>query len=313
MQSLYARQLIFSVQKFIFALAHLVEGEELDLFKADVRQKGGESPCIFETCVEAGDHRDPRKDVQALFVRPAEIFNDLLIAKTGAFSMDCRVIVLDVVEKEVKLRSQSLKDLRADAAGGLNSCVNAFSLKLGDERLREVRLDHAFTAGDGDAAAGFLVEIDVLEAGLVYFVDSLQLALARQCAAGTFLYAFQAAGAPGVVDEDALFGVITGSGHGNGLFRADLNTPVAVQAVLAPVHDLDPGTLGFRVGTPFAAEGTSLEKDRGPYTRTVVDGKLLNIKNNALGFHGCKLLIECRDSLRRLSLLIKYYHMGNEL
>ena len=62
-----------------------------------------------------------------------------------------------------------------------------------------------------------------------------------------------------------------------------MNTLPAVHTVLAVIHDLHPGELGFRIGAPFAAKGTALQENRGPDAGTVVDRKLLNVKNGT--FH----------------------------
>ena len=64
-----------------------------------------------------------------------------------------------------------------------------------------------------------------------------------------------------------------------------MHTLLTVQAVVAVVHDLYSGELGLRIGAPFAAEGTSFQEDGGPHAGAVVDGKLLNIENNAFYFH----------------------------
>jgi hypothetical protein len=44
-------------------------------------------------------------------------------------------------------------------------------------------------------------------------------------------------------------------------------------------QDLNPGALGFRVGTPPAAEGTALKKHHRPDAGTVVDAEFLNIEH----------------------------------
>jgi len=68
-------------------------------------------------------------------------------------------------------------------------------------------------------------------------------------------------------------------------------TFLTVQAVVAVVHDLNSGELGLRIGAPFAAKGTSLQENRGPHTRTVVDGELLNIKDDSFHFHNLLWLL----------------------
>ena len=67
--------------------------------------------------------------------------------------------------------------------------------------------------------------------------------------------------------------------------RTDLNAMAAVYAFLFIPHDFCPDQLTFRVGTPFAAEGTAFQKNNGPDPGPVIDGKLLDIEYNASVVH----------------------------
>jgi hypothetical protein len=95
-------------------------------------------------------------------------------------------------------------------------------------------------------------------------------------------------------------------GSGDCFLGTGVHTPLTVQAVVAVVHDLHSGELGLRIGAPFAAKGTSLQEDGGPHAGTVMDGKLLNIKNNAFYFHLEKLLISTGGVIRHLGWFIMF-------
>jgi hypothetical protein len=43
--------------------------------------------------------------------------------------------------------------------------------------------------------------------------------------------------------------------------------------------------LRLRIGTPFAAKRASLQENRGPDARSVMNRKLLHIKEDAFDFH----------------------------
>ena len=184
------------------------------------------------------------------------------------------IIALDVKEQEVKERRKPVKDFRAHAAGGLDRSMDSFLFEVSDQVFRKIGLHHAFPSGDRDASAGFLIEIDILHAHVKDLVDCLIFSLIGQRAAGTALYTGQASGTFLKIYMDP--SVLCGS---DCVFGTGMYTFLTVHAVLTVVHDLHPGGLGLRIGAPFAAEGTSLQKYGGPYTGAVVDGKLLNIKD----------------------------------
>jgi hypothetical protein len=60
---------------------------------------------------------------------------------------------------------------------------------------------------------------------------------------------------------------------------------LTVQAVVTVIHDLYSGELGLRIGTPFAAKGTSFQENSGPDARPVMNRKLLYIKDDTFHFH----------------------------
>ena len=73
---------------------------------------------------------------------------------------------------------------------------------------------------------------------------------------------------------------------------------LTVQAVVTVIHDLYSGELGLRIGAPFAAKGAALQKNRGPDAGTVMDRKLLNVKNDT--FHIVNSLLPAVLSARHL-------------
>ena len=56
-------------------------------------------------------------------------------------------------------------------------------------------------------------------------------------------------------------------------------TQTAVQALFTVPEDLSVHHLGFRVGTPFTAQGTAFEKNDCADTGTVMDTEFLNIED----------------------------------
>ena len=108
--------------------------------------------------------------------------------------------------------------------------------------------------------------------------------------AGTALRTGEAAHAPGEVHPDPALLV-----HGQGLFRTGPDALPTVQTFSLIIDNLHPLHLGLRVGAPPAAKGTPLQKHSGPDPGSVMDGKLLYIKNDTGPLHGLLLL-----TLRRM-------------
>ena len=84
MQRFHTGHFVIPVQKFIFALAHLVEGQELHAPKSDIMQKLCNSLCIRQLRVEARNYRNPGQNIESLFVCPPQIFVDQFSADAGS-------------------------------------------------------------------------------------------------------------------------------------------------------------------------------------------------------------------------------------
>ena len=164
-------------------------------------------------------------------------------------------------------------------AGGLDRGVDPFLFEPPDQGFCKVRLYHSLTSGDRDAASRFLIEVEILHTHINDFVDGLIFSLIGQRSAGAALYTGQTAGTFLKINMDP--SVPNGR---DCIFGTGMCTFLTVHAVLTVVHDLHPGQLGLRIGAPFAAERTSLQKYSGPHAGAVVDGKLLNIKNKTVCF-----------------------------
>ena len=219
-------------------------------------------------------------------MRPPQILVDQFSADAGSFLMFLRIILLDVEEQEIEERSQSVKDFRTYAAGGLDRGVYTFLFKTQDQRFHEARLHHAFTAGDGHAAAGLLIKIEVLHTHFYNLINCFIFPFICQRPSGTALYAGKTTCTFMEADMDPSV-----LGSSDCLRGTGVHTPLTVQAVVAVVHDLHSGELGLRIGAPFAAKGTSLQENRGPHAGTVVDGELLNIKDDSFHFHNLLWLL----------------------
>ena len=84
MQGFYTRHFIISVQKLIFALAHLMEGQELYACQPGAPQQVCNPLRVRQICVKAGNHGNPGQDRQSLFLCPSEILMDQAGINTAA-------------------------------------------------------------------------------------------------------------------------------------------------------------------------------------------------------------------------------------
>ena len=101
-QCLHTGHSILSVQKLIFALAHLVKGQKLHTRKSNLAQKRSDSLRIRQVRVEIRDHGDPGQNRETLFICPPEVPVDQICPDAGSFPVLFCIMVLDVKEQEVK-------------------------------------------------------------------------------------------------------------------------------------------------------------------------------------------------------------------
>lgn len=282
-------QRIVAVQERVFLFSHLMEGQELHLFEAERAEQLREAARILQARVEAWDHGDARQDGEVLPDRPGEVLKDALVADACARAVLCAVVVLDVEEQEVEARGELLEDGRGGAAGRFNRKVDAFLLQERQERAQEVRLHHALAAGDRDAAAALLVEVEVLQADGGDLLGRAPGACGRERPAGTCFRAGEAAVAARLVDVDD-----TARVELDRVLRARARAGAAVAAIRLVVEDLHAERLGLRVGAPAAAQRAPLEEDGRADAGTVVDAVFLDVEHVAHG-HGRPLL--CLPSL----------------
>jgi len=93
--------------------------------------------------------------------------------------------------------------------------------------------------------------------------------------AWTFPDTFQTAAALVIVNMNMA------AGKTDSMRRTCFNAVMAADAFPAVPEDLDPGRLAFRIRTPSAVQRASLEKDDCTDAGTVIEGKLLNVEDDA--------------------------------
>ena len=233
MQCFHTGHFVISVQKLIFALAHLVEGQELYAVKSDIMQKLCDSLRIGQFRVEARDDRNPGQNIQPLFVRPSQVLNDQFVADTCPNLMLLGIILLDIKEQEIEEGSKPVENFRAHTPGGLDRSVNTLLFKAQDQRLHKVRLHHAFAAGDSYTAAGLLIEIDILHTHIYDLINSFVFPFICKRASGAALYAGKTTCTSIKVNMDS--SILCSRDR---FLRTGMYTFLTVQTIIAVVHDL---------------------------------------------------------------------------
>ena len=140
-----------------------MEGKELYSLKSNPMQEGCDSFCVFKVCIKARDYRNPGQNIQTLFVSPTQIPVNQLRTNTGSLFVLLGIIMFDVKKYKIEAWSKSVKDFRADAAGGFDRCVNPFIFKAQNQCFHNIRLQHAFSSGNRHAASRLLIEVDILQ------------------------------------------------------------------------------------------------------------------------------------------------------
>jgi len=97
--------------------------------------------------------------------------------------------------------------------------------------------------------------------------------------------AFKTTIAPFAVDPSAFFRM-----KGNGLYRTNLQTFAAADTPIIMNHEFRKTVGGFRVVAPQTLKGTTFDKDRGSYPRTVIGAVTLDKKNGSLVWSGLRFM-----------------------
>ena len=132
-------------------------------------------------------------------------------------------------------------------SGSIHSGVDAVLFAFCEHFCQKIDLQHAFSTGEGDTAAGIFVKGAVPQNLFQNFI----------CGSGS---AFQHSGTSWAVDRAA-------SAQGAGFVFADLSAFAAAGTFVSVNQQLGRGDLAFGVMAPDAAQITSLKEDRGAYAR----------------------------------------------
>lgn len=138
-------------------------------------------------------------------------------------------------------------------------------------------LNHAFSAGESDAAAASLIIGQISHDGFYQFVGGYGLAYAGKGFGKTRIYTAQTVGAKISVYSMAAFFIRFMCAGG-----AYRKTPAAADASFGIVFQYRVGGYGFGVVTPTAVKVAALKKYRCADPRPVISRKSLNVENDAL-------------------------------
>jgi hypothetical protein len=177
-----------------------------------------------------------------------------------------------IKEQEVRQPRKRQQCFPWTAAAGFYAEMQFFPAYPFGQRQGELRLGEGLAAGKGDTATAFLIKGTIPEEPFHYLIDSHPLTGHFQRAGGADGGAFAAGEA-----------VLPGKAVG----RIELMTapgadgaPAAADAFIGVKGNLGKGGEPLGIVAPGAAKGAALQKDRGTYTRPVMDGKALYIEQD---------------------------------
>jgi hypothetical protein len=157
--------------------------------------------------------------------------------------------------------------------------MEPFILALLEDRGGKVRLGKGFAASHSYSSSGLPVE------GLIFpnFLDHRLRAH------------LMASNQPGLCITDmgtraAILAKLSAKGYstiftGDGIIRADVYAVLAAYTSLGMEKEFRLEVLRFGVRAPRASQVTSLQEHESPYARPIVEGKPLDVKDNALFVH----------------------------
>ena len=194
-----------------------------------------------------------------------------------------RVRDLQIPEEQIDVGDQRRDLFPGDMEGAFHGGVDPRFVAFFCQPRQKFRMQQAFTAGEGDTAAGGIIVVPVLFDPGKHLIHGLFLAAKLQRPGWA---AFSAAAAAGA----ALPKVHHLSVPDHMMLRADLQASATMDAFLGQIQDLGLHSLGLGVMAPPAAEGTSLEVDHGAHTGAVMQGAAGDIGDGGGHRHACFVL-----------------------
>ena len=203
-----------------------------------------------------------------------QILQNQLVGHASEFSVPGIVHQLEIVQEQIHVFADAVQRFPRRKTAGVHSSMDLLLFTRSEESEQKVSLEQWFSAGEGHASTGLVVEGDV------------PFDLRHHLRHRHFLaYHFASFG---VADLDAGSGenafLPIGGYHitvpGDGALGADLQAGPAPDALAFPQHQLRRRGLPLGIVTPPATQRTSFEENRGTDTWPVVDGELFYIKNN---------------------------------
>ncbi len=244
----------------------------------------------FGGIVETWDDRLANQHVLAAQTERFQVLNNQFIRNIRILLMGGRNRVLEVVQEQVGEGGGGKENVGVHEAGGVERRMQAAFLAPPEDIDGKVRLGQRFSAGEGNATAGFLVE-DEVAGQLVgnrlrvrdpsrHFQRLLGTGIDTQSAMGAYL--------------PNLHGIPARS---DGVFWANRNAGATSGTPVLRVEKfrLVKNTLG--IVAPAAVQRTTFQESRCTYPRPVVERKPLDVEYYALyllcfaGLHGISYLV----------------------
>ena len=209
-------------------------------------------PHFFHGIVDRGNdgNTDPNGFMEG--EKPTKVFKDPFIAHSRVLSVLFTVKEFYVIEKQVRVREDSLKSLKGNVSRSIHCRMKPVFLAEKQEPLQKINLQHALSAGEGHAASRGIIKGFILQENLKKRVKGVVLATESFC----------------IVEAEKL-----------SVLRICLSASSAPHTTVGINHPFGVIALPLGVVTPSAPKITALKKYRCANAGTVYVGVPVNVKN----------------------------------
>ena len=222
--------------------------------------------------VHAGNERAPQYRWCACRVESPKILQYPITGDSDQRLMEFRRR-LDIPEPQVHEGKQLFNLFPGGEAAGLHAGVYSGLTRCREQFASEVEVREGLPTGDGESAAGVVVEYLVRQDYLHDLWNRHRLSGDFQCADGAFFRASSAVLAPIAVDMVAVLPEYMAA------LWADSCASAALRAFLGIEEELRFKGVRLRVVAPSAAQRTALQEDHRADAGAVVDREFFDVEN----------------------------------
>ena len=248
--------------------------------RLDVLQGGEETGSRFYVLpriVDGGDDQHVDLDGRSPAAEPTQVTEDESIGRARVPLMALRRDVLEVVEPQVHIRQGLLDYFPLHLPTRLDSRVKTLNLTFLEKGRSKFCLQQRLPTRQGDTAPRDLVEPGVLPHHSHHIIDGDPSTSHHDGTGVTGLYTSTTEDT-----EASVINPLTSRSYLMDSLGTDIQTSAAGNALAGVNHDFWFRVDGLRVMTPHTSQATTLQKDRGADTGTVVDGEPLDVEDPAL-------------------------------